>query len=589
MIKNDMTIKMGGEAGQGVESSGQGFARALTRGGLYVFGLQDYMSRIRGGYNFFGIRISEQPRITHVRPVELLLAFSPDAITEHLGEIPEGGAVISDERLKVDAEALSVRGVQHFPFPLQKMATDIGGNKIMANTAAIGAAAGVTEYPFERIAQMVEENFGKRKGAEIAEANLKVARAAYDYALENYATKYGWKLAPTDDQARMMINGNQAFCIGAVAAGCKFISAYPMTPASSIIEWMSAHAAKFGIVTKQTEDEISAILMAIGANHVGVRAMTATSGGGFSLMVEALGMAGMTETPLVVVEAQRAGPSTGMPTRTEQADLLFVVFASQGEFPRFLIAPSTLEEYYQTGIRAFNLAEKYQTPVIVLSDMNLATSFRTMDEAYFDQKEVKIDRGKLLTEKDLDAMADDYKRHLITEDGISPRALHGSPKAVFPVTSDEHDEWGHMQDEDPEIRVQQVDKRARKFEKMRQEMRAPKLYGPKDADITLVGWGSTYGAIREATERLNQSGTNTSHLHFSDIWPWPEEKAQPLVDRAKFMVCIENNSTGQFAHLLRAMTGRKVDAKILKYNGRPFSPEEILERLKEEVKVPALA
>lgn len=588
MIKNDMTIKMGGEAGQGVESSGQGFAKALTRGGLYVFGLQDYMSRIRGGYNFFSIRVTEKPTITHVRPIQLLLAFSEEAVKEHMDEMVEGSAVISDEKLKVDAQALSSRGVQHFVFPLTKMATEIGGNKIMANTAAIGAAAGVTEYPYERVAQIIEDNFGRRKGREVAEANLKVARAAYDYALQNYAPHFNWKLEPTDGVARMLINGNQAFCLGAVAAGCRFISAYPMTPASSIIEWMSAHANKYGIVTKQTEDEIAAILMAIGANHVGVRAMTATSGGGFSLMVEALGMAGMTETPLVVVEAQRAGPSTGMPTRTEQADLLFVLHASQGEFPRIVLAPGTLEQYYESAVRAFNLAEQYQGPVLVLSDMNLATSFRTIEPQAIDFQSVKIDRGQLLSEADLDALADGYKRHLITESGISPRALPGHRKAVFPVTSDEHDEWGQMQDEDASNRVLQADKRNRKVETMRREMRAPELYGPHDAPLTLVGWGSTYGTIREAVDRLNANGTPTNFLHFVDLWPWPEEKVQPLVDAAKHMVSIENNSTGQFAHLLRAMSGRKVNAQILKYNGRPFSPEEILERLTETVKVPAL-
>ena len=584
-----MVIKMGGAAGQGVESSGQGFAKAITRGGLYVFGLQDYMSRIRGGYNFFQINVSEKPIQTHTRPVHLLLAFSHEALTEHLDEMVEGGAVISDQKLGLDGEAIESRGLHHFVFPLTEIATEVGGNKIMANTAAIAAAAGVTEYPLERVAEVIEENFGARKGKEIADANLKVADAAYQQATEKYAGKFEWKLAPTDGKRRMLIPGNSAFCLGAVAAGCRFISAYPMTPASSIIEWMSAHANDYGIVTKQTEDELAAILMAIGANHVGVRAMTATSGGGFSLMVEALGMAGMTETPLVVVEAQRAGPSTGMPTRTEQGDLLFVLHASQGEFPKILLAPGTLEQYYEAGIRAFNLAEKYQCPVLVLSDMNLATSFRTMDPEWFDFGSTEIDRGEFLSDEDLDALADGYKRHLITESGISPRAVPGHPKAVFPVTSDEHDEWGQIRDEDAANRVLQVDKRARKVETMRQEMRAPELYGPEDAPLTLVSWGSNYGVIREAVDRLNAQGEATNFLHFVDIWPWPEEKVQPLVDRAQSLVSIEINSTGQFAHLFRAMTGRKMDAQILKYNGRPFSPEEILERLAETVEVPVPA
>ncbi|MFQ6058144.1 MAG: 2-oxoacid:acceptor oxidoreductase subunit alpha [Anaerolineae bacterium] len=585
MPKNDMTFKMGGEAGQGVESTGAGFAKALARGGLHIFGLQDYMSRIRGGYNFFQIRVAEREIYSHDETVHLLLAFNEEAVEQHRHELVEGGGIIFDEKLKLDEEALAQRGIRAFRMPLAQIAQDVGGARIMINTAAVGAASGVTDYPFDYMAGVIEENFA-RKGPEVVEANLNVARAAYDYAQEHYAADFAYKLAPIEAPPRMVINGNLAICLGAVAAGCRFVSAYPMTPATGIIEWMSAHAARLGIVTKHTEDEIAAICMAIGAAHVGARAMTATSGGGFSLMVEALGMAGMTETPLVVVEAQRTGPSTGMPTRTEQGDLLFVLHASQGEFPRIVLAPGTVEECFQVGARAFNLAEKYQCPVIILTDNFLANSLQAVDKGAFDTASVEIDRGQFLTDEQLDQLGDGYKRHLITDSGISPRALPGHPKAVFTVTSDEHDEVGHMQDEDPVNRVQQVQKRMRKLETaVNQDMNGPQIYGPAEAEVTFIGWGSTYGPLREAVDRLNAQGVKANFLHFVDIWPFPEEKAGPLIQSARYLVAVENNVGGQFAQFIRTHTGRKV-GKILRYDGRPFSPEYILAHL-EEVKTHA--
>jgi 2-oxoglutarate ferredoxin oxidoreductase subunit alpha len=379
----------------------------------------------------------------------------------------------------------------------------------------------------------------------------------------------------------MVINGNQALCLGALAAGCRFVSAYPMTPASTIIEWMTAHAARYGIVTKQTEDEIAAIGMAVGAAHVGARAMTATSGGGFSLMVEALGLAGMTETPLVIAEIQRSGPSTGMPTRTEQADLLFMLHASQGEFPHIVLAPGTVEECFRAGARAFNLAEKYQCQVIILSDNFLANSLRSVDKETFDLAGVEIDRGDLLTEEQLDHMPNGYLRYAVTESGISPRALPGHPNAVHIASSDEHDEFGHFEDEDPENRVRMVSKRLRKLETAVLEMNQPSRYGPEDADTTLICWGSSYGPTREAVDRLNGNGARANLLHFVDLWPFPEENIAPLFKSARNLVAVENNATGQLARLLRAHTGIQVDSKILRFDGRPLSPDYILARLEE--------
>ena len=572
-----MTIKIGGEAGQGVESSGAGFAKALARGGLHLFGLQDYMSRIRGGHNFFQIKVSDKPLHSHTDEIHLLLALHLETIDRHKHEIVEGGGIIYDEGLKVNVEELKKKKIKPLPVPLVKIAKE-AGNKIMANTAALGATAGVTEYDFEQIANVIRDNFAK-KGKPVVDANLEVARKAYNFTHERYAADFKYKLTPIEAPVRMVINGNHALSIGAVMGACRFMSAYPMTPATSIFEWMSTHAAQYGIVTKHAEDEIAAICMAIGANHAGVRGMTATSGGGFSLMVESLGLAGMTETPLVIAEVQRVGPSTGMPTRTEQGDLFFMLHASQGEFPRIVLAPGTVEECFYAGWRAFNLAEKYQCPVIILSDTFLANSLRTIERSEFHFEDVVIDRGELLTEDMLDKLTNGYKRYSISESGISPRAMPGHPNAVFIASSDEHTEDGHIEDEDPENRILMVEKRLRKMDKAVKEMRAPTLYGPKKADITFVGWGSTYGPVREVVDQLKERGEKANFLHFTDIWPFPEEKVQPFLTSAKRLVDVESNATGQFAKFLRTYTGKVVDQQILRFDGQPLSPDYILERL----------
>ncbi len=584
MATFDVTIKIGGEAGQGVESSGFGFVKALSRGGVFVFGNSDYMSRIRGGYNFYQIRASSEPLFCHADELHLLLALNDQAISEHKSELVKGGAVIYNEDLKFDADSLRAKGILLFPMPLVKLAYEAGADRIMANTAAIGAAVGVTEYDFERIADVIRENF-KRKGEKVVENNLKLARQAYDIAKEKYAKSFKFKLnSISGAPKRMVLHGNQAICLGAIGGGCRFMAGYPMTPASTIIEYLSANGNQFGVLTKQTEDEISAILMTIGAAHAGVRSMTATSGGGFSLMVEALGMAGCTETPIVVVEAQRAGPSTGLPTRTEQGDLEFVLRASQGEFPRIILAPGNLEQCFEAGWRAFNLAEKYQCPVIVLTDLYQSAAVRTVELKAFDFTKIPIERGTLLDEAALDKLASDYKRHAITESGISPRAIPGHPKAVFMTTSDEHDEQGHII-EDAATRNKMMEKRMRKLDLAVEEMSAPQVYGSKKAEITLIGWGSTYGALRETVDRLNKEGMQANMLHFMDLWPFPEEKVTPLLKEAKYMVCVEGNYTGQLANMIRTYTGIQVDKRVLRYDGRPVSPKFILEHLKDEVRL----
>ena len=589
-VINDLTFKMGGEAGQGVESSGAGFAKAIARSGLYVYGLQDYMSRIRGGHNFYEIRISDRDVQATESGVHVLLPLDATTVEEHLDEVVPGGAVIMDAPLKVDDNRIAARGAKPIRMPLGEIASREGSNrglpaptaKLMINTASIGVAAGITELPFEYIEQVIVDNFGGKKGSTIAEANVAVARAAYEEGAREFGGDFEWKIAAKPSKPRMLINGNQAIAYGAAAAGVRWISMYPMTPATSITEWLAAHNKKLGVVVKQCEDEITAILMAIGASHTGVRSMTATSGGGLSLMVEAVGLAAITETPLVIVDAQRGGPSTGLPTRTEQSDLQFVLHLSQGEFPRVVLAPGTIEECFLAGYRAFNIAEKYQVPVFILTDMNQSTASRAVDPERFDLGAVEIDRGELLTDEQLDALAEPYLRHKITDSGVSPRAVPGHPKAIVMTTSDEHYENGQAV-EDPEPRIQQMDKRMRKLDLAAQDIRPPLLDGPEDADITLVGWGTTYGPIHEARLLLESEGLKVNHFHYHDMWPFPAARTEEVLANAKRVIDVENNYTGQLAQIIRMMTSINIEEKLLKYDGRPFAGDEIAARVRERV------
>lgn len=578
---NDLSIRIGGEAGQGMESTAAGFAKALARGGLHVHLLQDFMSRIRGGHNYSQVRVAAEPLYGHSRHIQILLAFNAETVELHKHELDKGGAVIYDSAFAVNADELRSLGVKPMPMPLAHMARDLGGDKLMQNTAAVAATAGITGYPYERIAEVITENF-RRKGDAVVNGNLKVAQAAYEAAAKDYAGDFAWKLHPIGGGPRMLLNGNQAIALGAIAGGCKFISAYPMTPATSIIEYMTAKANRFGILTKQVEDEIAAILLAIGAANAGVRAMTATSGGGFSLMVESLGLAGITETPLVVVLAQRTGPSTGMPTRTEQGDLQFALHASQGEFPRVVLAPGSIEQCFEAGWRAFNLAEKYQLPVIILTDLTQAFAMRTVEPSALALDDVQIERGELLSAEDA-ARLTDYKRHAITASGISPRLPPGiSTHPVF-TTSDEHSERGYIIEKADE-RIAMMEKRMRKLIPAEREMREPLQYGPAGAALTLIGWGSTLGALREATDRLNRDGVSANMLHFADIWPFPAERVGAILAGRRYLVAVEGNYTGQFAALLREQTGRQVDHSIRRYDGRALCADDIVERVKNEVK-----
>ncbi len=575
MYINDMTILMGGDAGQGLDSTGSGFCKSLARAGLHVFSVQDNRSRIRGGHNFYVIKTSDQPIICWTEPVQVLIALTEESIGIHQSKIVPGGAVIFDSEMNVDQESLKQKQIKPIAVPLGKIAQDLGGSKVMSNTAALGALAGLTQFPNEYISSVIKDNF-KKKGDKVVDLNFKVSQAAQDFVKENYENSFDWNLQVVKAPERMVMNGNEAIALGALVGGCNFTAAYPMTPGTSIFEWLNRNADKYGIISKQAEDEIAAINMAIGAAHVGARAIVPTSGGGFSLMVEALGLAGMTENPIVIVLAQRPGPSTGLATRTEQADLLFALHASQGEFPRFIIAPGNTKQCFEASARAFNLAEKYQTPAIIMTDDFLATSNRTIDKSDIDFDSIKIERGKLLSDEDLDKFKDEYKRHAYVDDGISPRALPGHPKGVFRTTSDEHNEEGEII-EDAETRIKMHEKRMKKLETALPDMNAPILYGSKKADVTFICWGSTLAPLQAAVNELNKTKKDKANiLQFVDLWPLNIEKTRPYLEKAGKLIAVEGNFTGQLASLLKMTMGVEVAGKILKYDGRPFSSEYIL-------------
>jgi len=587
MTKNSVNIKLGGEAGQGVESSGMGFARAIARAGLHIFGVQDYMSRIRGGHNWYQVRVSERPLFAHEPKIQLLLAFDERTVREHLDEVVEGGAVIYDEGLKVDEDEIKSKGVIPMPMPLLKLAEELGGSKLMLNTAAVAAAAGILEFDLSYPESVIRDSFGRRKGSEIADRNIRVANAAYEEARRRYAHLFEWKLeAIPDAPKKMVLNGNQALGFGAIAAGCKFCCGYPMTPASSLLEFMFAQARRFNLVVRQIEDEIGALLHAIGAAHAGVRAMTCTSGGGFSLMVEALSLAGSTETPVVVVVAQRPGPATGMPTRTEQGELLFTLFAGHGEFPRAVLAPGSVEQCVYEMARAFNLAEKYQMPVIVLTDAFLANSLRSVDMDAIDFRKIteNIDRGKLILphehEKIDEALKDGYRRYEFFEDGISLRIPPGHPKAIYSVAGEEHTPEGFIDwEERADNRVKMMQKRMRKLEVAVSDMKLPQLYGPQDAELTLVCWGSSLGPTLEAMERLNDNGVRTNLLQFIDIHPLDWESVADILANCRRWVSVEGNYSAQLSRWIRMNTGLKPAGTVTRYDGRPLNPVYIVEQL----------
>ena len=565
----EFNFMVGGEAGQGVQSVGFLLAKVFAAGGYHIFADQDYESRVKGGHNFFRVRVKDSRVRAIAEPLDMLVALNKESIDLHLIELAKGGLAIFDPE---KAEGIPA-GASLLGIPLERLAEEKAGGKVMTNTVALGAALALVGYDLDLLNPALVEHFGK---GEVGERNIAAAKAGYEYVRAEYKGDFR-KLSPISQGKRMLLTGNDAMSLGAIAAGCKFMAAYPMTPTTSIMEYLAAKSKEFDLVMVHAEDEIAAINMAIGAAYAGVRAMTATSGSGLCLMTEGIGLAGITETPIVVIDGQRPGPAVGLPTRTEQGDLQFVLHAHHGDFPRAVLAPATIEDAFWVTVKAFNLAEKYQLPVIILTDHHLASSYETVEP--FDLSQVTVDRGLLFSEEKADPSA--YKRHEITHSGISPRAFPGLGKALVVTDSDEHDEEGHLTESATE-RTAQVQKRLRKLLGLKHEMSAPLWYGPKKAGTTLIGWGSTYGAIHETVDILRKQGAEVNMLHLNELWPFPAEAVMDAVTKAAHSYVIENNATGQLASLIRAETGCDVSGRILKYDGRPFTPAYIAEEVRKE-------
>jgi 2-oxoglutarate ferredoxin oxidoreductase subunit alpha len=568
--------KIAGQAGAGVMTTGRLMVKCFTRGGYHAVGYPEYPSLIRGGHNTVQVRISDKPVNSPLQTPDLVIALNKDAIFYHMVSMVPDGMIIYDQL--IDASKFKVRDdVRMHPLPLSKLTHDVGGTEQMKNTAALGAALAAIDYPFEILEGIMKDEF-RRKGEEIIGKNVKTAKAGYDYVKEN-GIKCFKTVKPVSDKRSIIITGNEAITLGSIKSGVKFYAAYPMTPASTILHYMIENEETFGLVVKQTEDEIAAINYAIGASFAGVRSMVGTSGGGFALMVEALGCAAISETPIVVALAQRIGPSTGMPTWTEQGDLRFALHASQGDFPRIVLAPGDVQECFFLAAKAHNLAEKYQVPVIIMSDKNLSESVFSTEK--FDQSKVKIERGKIVSGPlpQLPPMAR-WNRYELTEDGVSQRVLPGTPNGVHVATSYEHDERG-FSSESFHMRTKQVQKRARKIKAILKEMEPPKIYGPADAEVTLVGWGSMKLSVLDALPLLEQKGIKANFIHFNHIFPLDEDVVKKTLGVSKKLIMLENNSTAQFAGVLRQYTGIQMDFDILKYDGRPFFPEQIVEELEK--------
>jgi len=566
----DYTLKIGGEAGQGIQTVGDTLARVFARSGYHVFTHQDYESRIRGGHNFYQVRVSDRPLSASRSRIDIIVAFDRESVELHASELSDQGRIIYDSATMKQKH----EGPQFLDIPFTSLAVEHGGSRIMANTVAVGAILGMLGMDMDILLNIIRETFHK-KGEEVIKQNTSAAIAGYDAAIKQCATCSFSAAKRTDP--RMLIAGVDAIGFGAVASGCKFLSAYPMTPSTGIMNYLADKEKDFGIVVEQAEDEIAAINMALGASFAGVRSMTATSGGGFALMVEGLSLAAMTETPVVIGLGQRPGPATGFPTRTEQAELQFALYTAHGEFPRVILAPGTPEQAFFLTNKAFDLTEKYQVPVIILFDQYLADSQWTgtgFDLPKLVHKDYRLRADAL-------AQTAEYKRHAYTETGVSPLAVPGESKHVVVTDSDEHDEAGHIV-EDAGTRTKMVEKRLlRKMPLIRQEISPPVLYGTAEPEIVLAGWGSTYGVIKEAVDELSGS-RKIAMLHFSELFPFPAIDRfdyLALLRKAGKTICIEHNATGQFGRLMRAETGFEFTAKIHRYDGRPFTVESLLGEL----------
>ncbi|MEB2291474.1 2-oxoacid:acceptor oxidoreductase subunit alpha [Priestia megaterium] len=573
-----LSWKVGGQQGEGIESTGEIFSTALNRLGYYLYGYRHFSSRIKGGHTNNKIRVST----TQVRSVsddlDILVAFDQETIDVNVHELRVGGVVIADAKFNpILPETCTTATLYAVPFT--EIATELG-TSLMKNMVAVGASSAVLHIDTEVFEEVVLEIFGK-KGQKVVQKNMEAIKKGADYIREQLGEQLEtMKLDPADGKKRMFMIGNDAIALGALAGGARFMPAYPITPASEIMEYLIKKLPQFGGTVIQTEDEIAACTMAIGANYAGVRALTASAGPGLSLMMESIGLAGITEQPVVIIDTQRGGPSTGLPTKQEQSDLMAMIYGTHGEIPKIVMAPSTVEEAFYDTIEAFNLAEEYQCPVIMLTDLQLSLGKQSVEP--LDYNRVEIRRGKL-QQGELEELEEKqyYKRYRVTEDGVSPRVIPGMKHGIHHVTGVEHDETGKPS-ESPVNRDDQMNKRLRKTKGIRFNMPIHVHSHEKESDILFVGFNSTRGVIEEAMERLEQDGIKVNHAHIRLIHPFPADELLPYVQGAKKVVVVENNATGQLANILKMnIASHDKIQSVLKYDGNPFLPQEVYAKSKE--------
>ena len=571
--KYDLAMGIGGEAGQGIATPGDILARIFVRRGLHLYTYNAYQSIIRGGHIFLTVRVSDQELHSHGDKLDLLLCLNQDTMTRHLNLMGPGSRVIYNADNITPGEVND--GVHLCGIPVADLSQS--RNRLMQNTIAVGAIMSLLGVDFDVLEESLSLRF-QRQGQNVIDENVRVARAGFEYATDNFAPFYDE--LPDGGKPLAVWAGNDALAMGGAAAGVKFYCAYPMSPSSGVLHWMAQNARNLGIMVRQVEDEIGVANMAIGAAHAGCRAMCGTSGGGFALMTEAVGAAGMMEIPVVFIDVQRAGPSTGVPTKTEQGDLWQVLGASQGDFERLIVAPRDALDCFNTMPEVFNLVDQAQCPAIVLSDLLIGEGRFSVDPDDIDMHP-NIDRGQLITEP---APSNGYMRYENTDSGVSPRALPGVPGYVHVVATDEHDENSVLISDEftnPLKRRMMVEKRARKFQDIVKDIAPPELEGPEDAEVTLVGWGSTQGVIREARQLLADRGVSANQLAIKWIVPFHVEAVTEIVTKARRVIVVENNYSGQFYRYMRSETGLSVDGHIRKYDGEPFMPHHVADGVQE--------
>ncbi len=574
----DFTWLIGGEAGFGIMTTGVVFSKIVTRSGYHIFDYVEYPSLIRGGHNAYEVHVSDLP-VSHLsQTIDILVCLNKETYEKHRSRLTPSSLVIFDKdefEIKEDIKKIVV--------PFKKTLSDLKGQPVMKNTIALGASIAILGGDIDQLINIISEQFAK-KGEEVINFNKQFVQAGFETVKKNYPESILNNLVKRPGGEKLVLTGNDAFSLGSVIADARFYVAYPMTPSSTVLTDLAAWQEKIGMVVRHAEDEISVINTAIGSSFAGVRSAVGSSGGGFALMVESLSFAGITEIPIVVFIAQRPGPATGMPTWTEQGDLLFSVFSGHGEFPKIVLAPGDNEEMIELTAKAYNLADIYQMPVIVISDMYLSESHKSVEKSFVDSfiSQYQINRGKLIGQDQVSNIKDGkYLRYKLSEDGISERLIPGTQGHFYQANSYEHVEDGHTTEE-AQPRIDQVDKREKKWATyLKNDFVLPKVYGDLEgADTVFVSWGSTKGIVMQAQKLLLDKKVNSAFIHFNHIYPLDIDKTKELFNKQnKKYILVENNSWGQFGKLLKMETGFEFKEKLLRYDGRPIVAEEIVRKV----------